>query len=248
MQTAPLTAFILSFERPLYLWATLDNLLRTTKSKARFVLIDSGSQDPLVHKVIEGFSRRDFFHEVVKFPNNDIEWAESFFNRWHEKVGDMFFFIENDVVIEEQDTCWMQRMKIKMDNDPTLAMLGSKIDKSDFIDPERLEKRLLRKLTPEEAEQIKLNSPERTMADIGPNSIESPFNPPGRLLALRTKAVRSHLGNVMQFSDGKMHQKFINNGWKTGIYGGVVHRHLSLQNYFDYSEYSMELRKKYMQS
>lgn len=246
MSSFPLTTFILSYERPLYLWATLDSLYQATKSKMQFVLVDSGSRDPLVHKVIDGFSRRGFFQEVVKYENNNKEWAEPFFSTWHEKVGEIFFFVESDVVVQKETTCWAQRMMSVMARDPSLAMLGSKIDKSDFIVPAELEVRIKRALAPEEKQQMKLLSPERNMPDIGPDSVAAPFNPPGRLLALRTKAVRDHLGNVMQWRDVQMHHILRKNGWITGIYGGVVHRHLSLCNYFDYPEYTMEQRDLYM--
>ncbi len=242
----PIT-FILSYERPLYLWATLDSLYRATKSEMRFVLIDSGSRDPLVHRVIEGFSRRGLFHHVVKLEHNNKEWAKPFFDEWHDRVGDVFFFVESDVVIQQEQTCWAQRMMDIMKGNPSIAMLGSQVDKSDFINPTHLEKRLQRKLTDEENMLIKLSSPERTMSNIGPDKIESPFNPPGRLLALRTKPLREHLGNVMRWRDGQMHNILRRHGWDTGIYGGVIHRHMSLCNYFDYHDYSMDMRDKFMQ-
>jgi len=247
MTSFPLTVFIISYERPLYLWATLDSLYRATKSDVRFVLIDSGSKDPLVHKVIDGFSRRGLFFDIVKFEHNNIEWADPFFSHWHDKLGEVFFTVESDVVIKEAKTCWAQRMLAVMESNPSMAMLGSIIDKSDFIDPAVLERQITRKLTEEEKQQIKFFSPERTMPHIDPDSVASPFNPPGRLIALRTKAVRDHLGNAMKWNDDEMHNILIRNGWDTGIYGGVVHRHLSLCNYFDYNDYSIEQRDKYMQ-
>lgn len=241
------TTFILSYERPLYLWATLDSLYRVTKSSMRFVLIDSGSRDPLVHKVIEGFERRGMFSEILKLSLNDREWAGPFFDEWHDRIGEIFFFVESDVVIQRAKTCWAERMMSVMEGNPRLAMLGSKVDKSDFIKPGQLEKKLGRKLTEEEKKQIKLHSPERTMPNIGQECVESPFNPPGRLLALRTQPVRDHLTNIMQWRDDQMHRILKQNDWDTGIYGGVVHRHLSLCNYFDYNDYSMEMRDEYMQ-
>lgn len=241
------TVFILSYERPLYLWATLDGLYRATKSDLRFVLIDSGSKDPLVHRIIDSFVRRGLLSDVVKYENNDTAWASAFFEEWHNKVGEVFFYIESDVVIKRSKECWAEKMLSVMQSDPLMAMLGSMIDKSDFIDPKAIELRLNRNLTEGEKEYIKLSSPERNLKKVGPDNVVSPFNPPGRLLALRTKAVKEHLENVMQWNDHQMHHILRRNGWKTGIYGGVVHRHLSLCNYFDYPDYSMDLRDQYME-
>ena len=244
----PLTTFILSYERPIYLWATLDSLYRTTKSNIRFVIVDSGSRDPLVKKVIDGFSRRHMFDEVLLLDQNDSEWFVPFFGERLEEVGEFFFSLESDVIIAPEETCWTQRMLGVMKSNRKLAMLGSMIDKSDFIDPDVLQARLGRGLTTNERKSLKLESPERTMADIGPYDVESPFNPPGRLLALRTDAVQTHLSKWEHSSDHQMHIILKNNGWETGIYGGVVHRHLSLCNYFDYPQYSMSERDQYMKS
>lgn len=243
-----LTTFIISFERPIYLWATLDSLYRTTTSDMRFVLIDSASQDPLVHKVIDGFSRRHMFDEVLKLDANDSDWFVPFFSTRLEDVGDVFFSVESDVIIAPEPSCWASRMLSVMDQNPKLAMLGSMIDKSDFVDPDAMQRRLGRRLSTEEKKQIKLTSPERTMPDIGSNEVQSPFNPPGRLLALRTEAVKRHLTKWEQSSDYQMHLILTQNGWETGIYGGVVHRHLSLCNHFDYPQYSMSERDEYMKS
>ncbi|SMY07367.1 hypothetical protein [Flavimaricola marinus] len=243
-----LTTYILSYERPIYLWATLDSLYRTTKSDMRFVLIDSASRDPLVHKVIDGFSRRHMFDEVVRLEENDSTWFAPFFAERLKDVGDVFFSVESDVTIEPEETCWAQRMLGVMEQNPKLAMLGSKIDKSDFVDIDAMEKRLGRGLTTSEKKQFKESSPERSMEDIGPDEVQSPFNPPGRLLALRTEALQNHITKWEQSSDYQMHLILKENGWETGIYGGVTHRHLSLCNHFDYPEYSMADRDLYMKS
>jgi len=62
--------FILSWERPLYLWACLDSLRTQTKTACRFVLLDNDSQDPLVHRIIESFEARDLFHKVHRRKEN----------------------------------------------------------------------------------------------------------------------------------------------------------------------------------
>jgi hypothetical protein len=240
------TTFILSYERPLYLWAALDSLYRATKSEMRFILVDSGSADPLVHSVIDGFDRRGMFDTVVRLPVNDTEWVEPFFEKHLREVGDVFFYVESDVIVEAAADCWAERMLGVMRRSPKLAMLGSKIDPTDFIDPAALAKRLGRELTADERLQIKAKSLERTLPAFGPDEVISPFNPPGRLLALRTQAVQQHLVHADQWRDSVMHKLFTQNGWTTGIYGGVVHRHLSLCNYWDYGDYSMAKREQYM--
>lgn len=244
----PLTTFIMSYERPIYLWATLDSLYRNTKSDMRFVIVDSGSRDPLVRKVIDGFSRRNMFEEVLLLDKNDSEWFVPFFAERLGNVGEIFFSIESDVIIAPAETCWAQRMLGVMKSNPKLAMLGSMIDKSDFADPDVLEARLGRGLTEDEKKSLKLASSERNMAEIGPHDVASPFNPPGRLVALRTDAIQKHISKWEHSADHQMNHYLKKNGWETGIYGGVVHRHMSLCNYFDYPQYSMAERDQYMNS
>jgi hypothetical protein len=239
------TVLILSYERPIYLWATLDSLYRATRSDADFIIVDSASQDPLVHKVIDGFDRRGMFSEILKLTSNDTTWADPFFSGRREALGEIFYYVDGDVVVEDSGDCWIRKFEKVVQGNPRLAMLGSKIDRADFEDPAAIERRLGRTLSKDERQQIKFSSPERTMPDIGPTEVSSPFNPPGRLMALRTAPVYDLLGTVMRHTDGKMHEILRANGWETGIYGGVVHRHLSLCNFFDYPEYSMAGRQKY---
>jgi len=239
------TVLILSYERPIYLWATLDSLYRTTRTDANFVLVDSGSKDPLVHKVIDGFGRRGMFSHVIRSAENNTDWAEPFFSTRREALREVFYYVDGDVVVEDSGQCWLQQFADVMARNPRLAMLGSMIDKSDFEDPGPIEQRIGRALTNEEMHQIKYFSPERTMAKIGPTEIARPFNPPGRLMALRTAPIYDVVGNIMYHTDKKMHEILTANGWETGIFGGVVHRHLSLCNLFDYPDYSMAERDKY---
>jgi len=239
------TVLILSYERPIYLWATLDSLYRNTRTDANFILVDSASEDPLVHKVIDGFDRRGMFSEILKLSTNDTTWAEPFFSGRRESLGEIFYYVDGDVIVLDSGECWLGQFDRVMRGNRRLAMLGSKIDRKDFEDPAKIERRLGRSLSREEKQQIKFSSPERTMSDIGPLEVASPFNPPGRLMALRTAPVYDFLGNVMRHTDGKMHEILRANGWETGIFGGVVHRHLSLLNLFDYPEYSMAGRQKY---
>jgi len=240
------TTFIFSFERPIYLWATLDSLYRGTRSDMRFVLIDSGSRDPLVDQVIAGFNRRGMLDEVVRVDREDTSWFGPFFEARFGGLGEVFFSVESDVVIREEPTCWAGRMLGVMARDPRLAMLGSAVDKTDFPALEPVEASLGRELSLGERKQLKLTSPERMMPQIGPDEVASPFNPPGRLLALRTAAIAAHVVSWEQSTDIQMHRILRENGWTTGIYGGVIHRHLSLCNFFDYPAYSMAERDIYM--
>jgi glycosyltransferase involved in cell wall biosynthesis len=238
------TIFIVSYERPIYLWATLDSVYRNTKTNANVVLIDSGSQDPLVHSVIDGFSRRGLFKDVLRHRENNDEWAAPLFNSLRHTLGQIFYYLDGDVVVLDSGNCWVQQLRTVMEENPRLAMVGSSIDKCDFADPESIEKRIGGALSTGEKQQLKFYSPERTREPIGPTEV-SPLNPPGRLLALRTAPVHEHLGDFMRHNDDKMHRILKSNGWDTGIYGGVVHRHLSLCNFFDYPEYSMVERDRY---
>lgn len=240
------TTFIFSYERPIYLWATLDSLYRATRSDMHFVLVDSGSSDPLVERVIEGFVRRDMLDEVIRVDRDDTSWFVPFFDRRFGTLGDVFFSVESDVVIREEPTCWAGRMLGVTTARPRLAMLGSRIDNSDFIDAAALEARLGRTLSPEERKQIKLASSEREMPEMGPDEVQLPFNPPGRLLALRTEPIAAHVTRWEQSTDHAMNHILRRAGWETGIYGGVIHRHLSLCNIFDYPAYSMAERDMYM--
>ena len=58
MAQAPIAVIILSWNRPLYLWAALDSLYRHTRQPARFILVDNNSDDPGVRDVVTGFTRR----------------------------------------------------------------------------------------------------------------------------------------------------------------------------------------------
>ena len=126
---------------------------------------------------------------------------------------------------------------------PRLAMLGSVIDKRDFVDLDAA-----RRLEPQAGndqlfDMIKWRSPERAQdPSVAPAPIFSPHNPAGRLLMLRTKA----LIEVGAGTDGELHQKFIDAGYETGIATTVRHRHLSLLHIYDYPRYDYERRDAYI--
>jgi hypothetical protein len=229
----PITVFVHSYNRPLYLWASLDSLYRSTRHPHRFVFIDMASDDPLVRQVVAGFERRGMFSEVVWSPRGDVDsfWALL----WSRlgAIGPFFAYCQTDVIVEITDTCWLTTLAALMQANPRLAMLGSVIDKRDFVDLD--EARRLEPLAEDHQlhDMIKWVSPERTQdssAATGP--VFAPHNPAGRLLMMRTAA----LATVGSGSDGDLHRKFIAAGYETGIATAVRHRHLSLLHIYDYLE------------
>ncbi len=237
----PIPVFMLSYERPLYLWACLDSLFRYTKYPCRFIIADNNSQDPLVRKVINGFERRKMFHAVHLCEDNDLARVEWMLSAHRELLGDYWVYCESDVVVGPSLPCWLERFSNHMVANPKLGMLGSYIDTSDFVSLEH-GRRLYASATEDElAAIIKLNSPERAIDAIEKAPIISPFNPPGRLLIMRTET----LEKVPFQPDNLMHRGMLKSGYETGIATDVVHRHLSLMNVFDYADYDMELRDRF---
>ena len=54
----PTPVFIVSYGRPIYLWACLDSLYRQTHSPAHIVLVDNWHPDRQVDDVIQAFEKR----------------------------------------------------------------------------------------------------------------------------------------------------------------------------------------------
>ena len=69
--------FIISRNRPLYLWACLDSLFKFTRYPHHFIFGDNGSDDPAVPRVIDGFRRRGMFHSELLRPENDPDLFET---------------------------------------------------------------------------------------------------------------------------------------------------------------------------
>jgi hypothetical protein len=241
--SAPVPVLISARDRPLYLWATLDNLHRTTCHPHRFVLLDMASEDPLVPSVIAGFERRGMFDEVIRAPRNDpaLLWATI----WRIAESAPFFaYVEADVLIEPTEPCWLARMVALMEADPALAMLGAAIEKSDFVDPAEA-----RRLEPDMPDAqlralIKQDSGERRqdLAQAAGAAIFRPHSPAGRLLLLRGAALREIGAGTDYALDGL----FTAAGYRTGIATGVRHRHLSLLHIYDYPDYDYGARNRYM--
>jgi hypothetical protein len=232
--------FVIAWERPVYLWASLDSLYRTTRSPHRFVLIDNASQDPLVGRVIEGFERRGLFHAVHRMDSNDPANVNLLLDRYRSQVGDLIGYVEGDTVIEPPaGSCWLDEMTKLMAADPKLAMLGSYCDPRDFVDVASA-----RHLFPDLSEEdylalVKASSPERHLPVESPaEPVISPFNPPGRLCLFRSGPL---LERGFQ-TDYVQHLSLLESGWKTGISTQVRHRHLSLLHVYDEPAYDTAAR------
>jgi hypothetical protein len=218
-------------------------LYRRTKAPARFVLIDNGSQHSLVHKVIDGFERRSMFYAVHRMKENLPENLHRILDRYLPECGPTFCYVESDISIEEsRRACWLATMQGLFDERPKLAMLGSYVDVRDFADIQST-RALYPKLSDEEySALVKANSPERQLSGTAPvEPVVSPFNPPGRLLMLRTEAIRT----VGMRSDAALHDALQAQGWETGISTAVLHRHLSLLHVYDEPSYDPVSRAEF---
>ncbi|MEQ8901156.1 MAG: hypothetical protein RID11_13925 [Roseovarius sp.] len=229
MSDAPY-AFILSWERPVFLWACLDSLYRNTRKDLRFILIDNNSQDPLVRQVIQGFDKRDMFEEILMFEENDPHRMNKVMDVYAEKIGSYFYFIENDVTVPDH-VCWAAEYERIYRTYPDIAMVGSFCEKSDFIPPE-----IIRDKDPSLDDKdvvfySKKNSPERNVTpdpatDIWPH--DSP-TPPGRLILLSKEAILK----TGFHPDAKLAREIGKNGFHWRVCTTFQHRHLSLLNWYD---------------
>jgi len=244
LEQEPVVIFITSFGRPLYLWQCLDALWRQTHFPARVILLDNAHPSQLVGDVIEAFDRRGLFSEVVRFSTNSFANFQAAYQERLSGLGPLHVFMESDVVIQERPSCWLAEMvKIMMAN-PLIGMLGSLIDGRDFVSKEQA---LV--LTGGDLKAAtflaKLQSPERGFIDAPqwadpareffPTEPPCPIgNPPGRLLMLRTDAMRE----IGPLTDGQLAEAFRHHGMRPAVTPLVRHRHLSLLNIYDYREYS----------
>jgi hypothetical protein len=237
----PITVIILSWNRPLYLWACLDSLYRYTEHPARFILVDNHSVDPGVRKVVAGFERRGMFAAVEWHTENSPDRVTDAIDRHQQSSSDYLVYIESDVAVFDTEPCWLTRMRMLMDADSNLGLLGSYIDTRDFIDP-ALARRIEPDLDPFVFDGlIKAASPERRLSQIPPATpVIDPFNPPGRLAMVRKEII--HV--IRTGTDGAIYQKLKAAGIGAGIATQVQHRHLSLLNFFDYPGYDIAARSE----
>lgn len=233
--------FILSWQRPLYLWACLDSLHKTTTVPCRFVLLDNASSDPLIGRVIDSFENRDFFYRVHRNDHNNAHALADALDDYKHELGEYFGFVESDVMVLSSRPCWLEEFQNRVGADPRIAMLGSLIDKADFIDPAWFSKRYPQ-FTEDEIEFLtKKSSAERQLSDEYAEPLIDSLHPPGRLLFLRTEVVQ----RTGVLPDMRMSREVAALGYKYAIATRVRHRHLSLANPFDYPEYDKPTRDKF---
>jgi hypothetical protein len=232
--------FILSWERPIYLWVCLDSFYQSTKSPCRFVIGDNASRDPLVHQVIDGFERRGMFHAVHRYDTNDPRRLEGLVETHWDDIGEFFVFVEGDTAVLPRPNCWLQTLVERMKADPQIGSIGSRVFKRDFV-----KMNAARRLMPDLPEDdlqflIKANAPMRNYKPVDEPLI-SPHCPPLRLLMLRRQAYEQ----VGFGRDVEIHKNIQATGWRSLISTEVVHRHLSLMNIYDYPDYGRAHRDSF---
>lgn len=222
--------FILCWERPLYLWACLDSLYRNTPIPRRFVLIDNASRDPLVSQVIRAFEARGLFHRVHRRSENSPDALAEAVAAHLGELGGYFGYIESDVLVPPSEPCWLQRFLDITAANPDIGMLGSLVDKTDFVDRDWAAKRFPQLSAKQIFFLVKPKSPERNLKDSYAEPLIDPFNPPGRLLFLKTEMIKQT--GILR--DSLLYEECKRLGYRACIATGVKHRHLSFQNIFDY--------------
>jgi hypothetical protein len=233
---------IRSWNRPLYLWACLDSVYRGTQSACRFVFLDNGSTDALVRPIVSGFERRGMFAAVHFMERNHAANQRMIVEQYRPAMGRYCVLVDADIVVEKTEPDWLQRMVAIMERDPRLGALGSMVDASDFIDPQRA-----RQVAPELSEEltdelIKARSPERRLP-VSTAEHMDPIPPAGRLLMMRAELLDSvglPTGNLA------LCEAVQAAGYSTSIANGVRHRHLSLLNLFDYPDYDVKQLRRYL--
>ena len=127
MSTQKISIFILSYERPLYLWACLDSLYKNTTYPCHFIIADNNSQDPLVKQVIDSFDRKGMFHHVYYCKENMPERHDWMLKKHQDLLGDYWVCCESDILVSTSFPCWLERFLQHMTANPKLGMLGSYI-------------------------------------------------------------------------------------------------------------------------
>jgi GT2 family glycosyltransferase len=239
----PVYALIRAWNRPLHLWACLDSLFRATGHPCRFVLVDNGSTDPLVRTVVRGFERREMFRHVSFLAHNDAANQIHEFARHRPEMGRYTVLIDGDVVVERAEPDWLTQMLLAMEADPRLGVLGSAIDRSDFVSPDWARARAGSMPEAQVAQLIKAHSPERRPIPETADVVD-PFPPAGRLLVIRTDVI-DRVG--LPIGNHRLCNAVREAGYRVGILPTVRHRHLSLLNFFDYQDYDFQQLDRYLQ-
>lgn len=231
----PCNVFMLVHDRPIYNYMALDALCRATYHPHRLVVFHHPSGNPAVDQVLQAFLSRKVISEIIEIPGAAVSIVglmEIAITRG--LLDDEFFFwMEDDVVIEPDSRCWIDKMLDAFRADDQLAMVGSAIDPSDFIHPEELSAELGRKLTSAELQMIKANSPERHQRFENGRLPGEHQNPAGRLRGFRRAAISLEVVN----NDRLMNAALLKQGWHTTTLENVRHRHMSLRVFYDYPDY-----------
>jgi hypothetical protein len=240
MSNRDIYVFLVSWNRPQYLWCCLDSFYRHTRRPSKFVIADNGSTDPGVRDVIQAFVRRDLFHAVHLYEDNDPNRFYLLLDQYRQQLGEYFVWAETDVVVSGGD-CWLAQFESLMNSRPKCAMLGSLIEPGDFVSIETA-KRLFPDLDEAAVRHIaKADSPERLLDADYDEPVIDPFNPPGRLQICRTEPMSNLRG-----SDSELYEAVKKRGYTAGIATQVRHRHLSLLHAFDYVDYDVLARDRFV--
>jgi hypothetical protein len=161
-------------------------------------------------------------------------------DRHKEDLGEFFAFVESDIYVYDSEKGWLQTLLDHMRELPDLFLVGSLVDKSDFMELEDA-KRRFPEIPDDQLEfLVRIKNPERLPYDTKAPLIE-PHNPPGRLLLFRTEM----LNYVPIQTDGKMYASLKALRLSCLISTRVVHRHLSMLNIYDYWDYDHRQRQAF---
>ncbi len=244
-RSRPRKVLMLVHDRPVYTYMTLDSVRRATRSPYRLTVYHHRVEPTQNDDVIDSFRRRGVVSHVIEQDGPLVDWkaVERAVFAMLDPGEPFAFFLESDVVIETTDGCWLAEMAGALTAHPDLARVGSAIDKSDFIDPASLERDLGRPLTLAERQIIKAASPERHQSFAPGQTLFTGHNVAGRFFGMRIAAATRDLPRIDSLMDAVLRDR----GWTTAILSTVRHRHLSLQNYYDYPEYA-EKRERHVEN
>ncbi|NQY68108.1 MAG: glycosyltransferase family 2 protein [Flavobacteriales bacterium] len=232
------TIFLLSWNRPIYLWVCLDSIYRHTERPFNLIIADNNSEDASVRDIIIGFQKREGFINEVHFCDENspfrLKWL---IEKYWDEIDDFFVIIEGDIEILPSDSCWLSSFASYFDSDPDLGMVGSKVYQKDFVSLKRAKELLPGKSHEDVCKLIKQYAKWRSHGDFSEELID-PHNP-----ALRLMALRKNVYEKITFGrDLEMYRQIKELGYCSAISTKVVHRHLSLLNVYDQPSFSTQER------
>lgn len=235
---------MLVHDRPIYLYMTLDSIRRATYSPYHLTVFHHPSGNPLVSQVLQSFVARGVIDEIIEITDEFVDHVKIVRTARDRGLRDheFFFWFEEDVQIERGKRCWIEKMVEAFRADDRLAMVGSAVDKSDFISVKGLQAELGRELTADELKLIKARSPERRQKFVNGEMTGKVHSVAGRFVGLRTAAITDDVINVDSLMDRHLRER----GWTTRTLANVRHRHMSLQNYYDHPD-SLKRRDLHVQ-